>query len=331
MKIKFWIVSFTCFIFIVFLNVQYKKIEFSNPLNQTIRYKNNGKEITENTRKRSLSISHWNESSINKKTCIYLHGSGVYSEKTVVTDDFKDYWGNIKDFTLSYCDDHYFVITNTYDFGWDDSMLQELYCNATTFGYNQKKMILTHSMGGLILGASFFNRSCKRNKNNIFWMASQTPLKGSIASNNLFEICELKSDETYSHWFYRMIGENFGYCNVSNHQPAISYQSMKTYIQKVGDYAFNSINKMMCGTNPFGLFSRYSLALEFLNWVSGFQYINDGMVSINSCMNDQQKLCQSSQDKNYYCAEMNHADGTCRNGNSDRYKIYPCSFFKETK
>jgi len=185
-------------------------------------------------------------------------------------------------------------------------------------------------MGGLILGASFHNKTCDRNRDDLIWIASQTPLKGSIASNNLVDICRLEQPESYSHWFYRAMGEQFGYCNSTTNKPATSYQTMHTNyknIQQVGKYSFSSINKMLCGTSAFGLYSKYSMALEFLEWVSGFKYINDGMVSIESCMNDSEKLCQNDETKNYYCPALNHADGTCRNGNSNWYSLYPCTFF----
>ena len=71
----------------------------------------------------------------------------------------------------------------------------------------------------------------------------------------------------------------------------------------------------MCGTDPFGLVSEYSLPLEALSklaWTDG--EVDDGMVGLPSC---QVHALSPSYKDAYYQAAINHVDATGRNGNGD--------------
>ncbi|KAF0981391.1 hypothetical protein FDP41_012199 [Naegleria fowleri] len=93
-----------------------------------------------------------------------------------------------------------------------------------------------------------------------------------------------------------------------------------------------SPNGRMCGISPTGLLSQYSLVLTLLVDATQTEQPNDGFVESSSCTShsSQQHSYSEGFSSNYYLANLNHADTSCRNGNGwlSRSK-QPCLYYKD--
>lgn len=113
--------------------------------------------------------------------------------------------------------------------------------------------------------------------------------------------------------------------------PSGAYQSMvptNPALVQAQSIIKSQLTGMMCGTSAYGLNSKYSVALQLLATIGKLENPNDGMVSFDACSQHIEEGFSNQPSAYYYEAGVNHADGTCRNGNGwwgdDRQ---PCDFF----
>jgi hypothetical protein len=255
---------------------------------------------------------------IFKKDCIFMHGAGQ-NKIMPPTKDFKEYWGNVINYT-QHCKSHIFIRQDTKNRGWDNHELQKAYCIEKIYN---NKILYVHSMGNLILAAAIKNNFCKIG-NNVTWYHIGGPFKGSKAANLLYNICTHPNTNKY----YKYIARKGGYCMPNKDDTYPVYKTLVTNYTGLKDLypiAKKYVTGSMCGTSPVGLYSKYSLLLKILSYLTDYKELNDGMVGIDSCMlNDNYTKDYKS---NYYDSSTNHADITCLNG--DGYWDYPCSYYMD--
>jgi hypothetical protein len=265
---------------------------------------------------------------INKYNCIFLHGAGENPIKTYTTNNtIVNYWGNnIKKFT-PHCKKYTFIHTNTKNYTWYNEELVKLYCDVAICGNNYKNcnnkyiknsIVYTHSMGNLILAYGIYKNFCKFDYlSQSQWISIQPPFYGSKISDFLYNICKYKN----KYKIYNYIANKYNYCD--NSLPYKTYISLMTnntsLFHSISHIIYNNINSTLCGTSYIGYYSSYSLDFTLLNYISGIDIINDGMVDYLSCS-------KFNNDKiNYY--DINHADGTCITYSKYYDLHYGCKFY----
>lgn len=269
----------------------------------------------------SIKSHHCDNITIIKKDCIFMHGAGQ-NKSMKPTEDFKEYWGNVINYT-QHCKSHIFIRQDTKSRGWDNHELQKSYCLEPVY---KNKILYVHSMGNLILAGAIKNGYCKFEE-NVSWYHIGGPFKGSRAANLLHRVCTHPDTNKY----YKYIATKGGYCIPEKNDTYPVYKTLITGYPGLKDLypiAQKYVTGSMCGTDPTGLYSKYSLLLRILAYVTHYEELNDGMVGKNSCMLNDKYI--SDYKSLYYDSTTNHADITCLNG--DGYwgsGNYPCSYYMD--
>jgi len=266
--------------------------------------------------------------------CVLLHGAGE-EVNGPVTSTFPEYWGDVEK-SLPQCRSIAFNHADTKNNPWDDPVLLQSYCDAAVDGNGphsgetviKNKLLFTHSMSNLILAEAIKRGVCSIDKATTAWYMANGPMKGSKAADTITKIC---SDPGMLEAPVRWIVNEAGYCEGYN--VSASYWSLRPDygdFQSLFDIAKEQADGGMCGISPYGISSKYSAAFETISHVVAYGEDNDGMVPISSCQFFDTSECTTSDcsdpTANFYIANINHADGTGRDGDGRKLKA-PCTWY----
>ncbi|KAF1773013.1 hypothetical protein JG687_00010603 [Phytophthora cactorum] len=258
------------------------------------------------------------------RPCIFFHGMGETTEKKSLQTSFTSYWGDLAD-NAPCCSSIQYAMLNTVNYPWTDASLQQKVCNFALSVSNTSNVssrtiadtiVVTHSMGGLMVGGALANDQCKF-ATSTTWVALSAPMTGSIGSDYLQETCNGTTG------FLRLVALLIGRCPANNAVKAMTYESdprttsalKAAYIS--AQTAFRKhVSAVMCSYNYAGLFSKwqpiYQLAGSIIPHKSKE---NDGIVEFKSCAGG---LPAPSFGRRYvdafYLTGLNHVDTTFRNG-----------------
>jgi len=266
---------------------------------------------------------------VTAKDCVFLHGAGNLVDGPPTTS-FTDYWGDIASFTTQ-CDSWTFNHADTVTRRFDDAALVQSYCDLASDGTGviKNKLVFTHSMGNNIIAAAIRDGVCRFDVTSN-WYLSAPPAYGSKAADMIETICDSSS------WLdqpIRDLAVDMHYCQNDQPGPAneayVSLQTDDPAIQGLADVMAAHASGAMCGDSAIGLISKYSIELEALSELVDFGEDNDGMVGISECMFGYGNFTWGGDaTDDFYRADCNHADLTCRNGNGDFGAARkPCSWF----
>lgn len=252
-------------------------------------------------------------------TCIFLHGVG--HEKTEETlNEYPSYWGQVHLFTPQ-CSVRKFIRQESTQRGWDNIDLQKSFCELALYGQDKgdkiikNKLLFVHSMGNMVLSGAIKNGFCDLDPKTTSWYNIMGPLEGSKAAKWLDTICK---ESGRLNWPYKYIAEQGGYCEPGKNVPYKAYQSLDPNYPGIVDIvkiAKQRVKGALCGSSSYGLQTRYGIGLYMLSLMVGFGEDSDGMVGFSSCNLGLKDQFQKDYQNNYYLANLNHADGTSRNGN----------------
>ncbi|KAG2387795.1 hypothetical protein C9374_001389 [Naegleria lovaniensis] len=291
---------------------------------------------------------------VGTKVCIFIHGAGGVKDQAPKYNSFKDYWGDIEQWTPQ-CSKRVFAVRNTRDVGWDDRNLQQYYCdlarkesgyNVTVNGVPQLKNVIlfTHSQGGLVMSAALRNKLCAIDGYSSSWYSISTPFQGSGVVAKLVKYCSAYSKGPFNplnkDYVFGYLAAKYGYCNQKTGLPYPGYMSLApNFVAKDGtttatlytaqlSYTLKPEGRM-CGTSPIGIISKYSFILTLLSESTNIANPNDGMLEGSSCTSQSTTAYTALFSSKFYLANLNHADTSCRNGNGwfSRSK-QPCLYFK---
>jgi len=245
-----------------------------------------------------------------QKPCVYLHGSGVFPVDNIPINKFETgYWGNIRSYT-SQCSSHTFAYSDTVYRSWNDTTLQKEICKVATQGASdsviRNKIIFGHSMGTLILTAAILNNYCHIDEESTSWYGVCAPFEGTRIPIFLIDICRniLIPDIVKS-----------SICHEG--QPIPAYKALYPNtpgLDIISKHAVTYLDGVMCGESGYGITSPYSAGLVTLALIASLETPNDGLVAYFSChTNNSNTFSSASPEENFYKAQINHADGTCRN------------------
>jgi hypothetical protein len=251
--------------------------------------------------------------------CVFMHGAGWPNSSAPTATDTDSYWGgdaNINKLT-PYCSSRTFIHQETLTRAWDDAELQRAVCEAAVGDGNtdsliRNTMVFAHSMGNLVVAGALRQQVCSLDSSSRF-VAISALWRGSKGCAAVEQACSNTSAGEAFHW----MAEKSQHCDGSRPGKAPrGYESMDPgypALAGLAEFAAERVDFALCGRSPFGLTSTYSIAMEALAHMVGYGEENDGMVPLSSCLLPG-KTYNTHWRSAFYDAEVNHVDGTFRNG-----------------
>ncbi|CAI5739926.1 unnamed protein product [Hyaloperonospora brassicae] len=261
------------------------------------------------------------------RPCIFFHGLGNPKEApelqdtpAMVHDMIGDMHGH-----APFCSTIKYAIIDTETAGWTDKVLHKKFCkfalsmsptSNVTEGVIDSTIIVTHSMGGLVMAAALATGRCKFSRKTS-WVALSPPMGGSMASDFMMGVCE--KDGTVAENLFGLIG----HCPMTVCRKSTIYQGEK-YSTPSTNKAYAAAQKAyrrnvaaaMCSDSPLGLFSPYQVRSAIGGKILPHKSEeNDGLVEYKSCAAglDVAKFGNHYLDR-FYRPQLNHADTALLNG-----------------
>ncbi|CAI5727115.1 unnamed protein product [Hyaloperonospora brassicae] len=255
------------------------------------------------------------------RPCIFFHGLGNPKEAPELQNTpamIRDMLGDMNGHA-PFCSTIKYAIINTDDVGWRDDALQRKFCkfalsmsptSNVTAGMIDNVIIVTHSMGGLVMAAALATGKCKFSPKTS-WVALSPPMGGSMASDFMMGICE--KDGSVAENLFDLIG----HCPMVPSRKSTIYQGEK-YSTPVVNNAYVAAQKAyrdnvaaaMCSDSPLGVFSEYQASSAIAGKILPHKSLkNDGLVEYKSCAAglDDAKFGNHYRDR-FYRPQLNHAD-----------------------
>lgn len=246
------------------------------------------------------------------RPCLFLHGASNKGDGQWT--DESDKFGKIANHAPC-CSTIKFMNMDTYNYAWTHPKPHAEMCSAAlTLSQNEfghlgntigDIIIVTHSMGNLILANALSKNICKLSASTT-WVALAGPMEGSYSASQLDEYCTNKG---IPEWLLSLVG----YCPTSPGHASIMYQNSEfsnPVLDHEYDMAKNVYRKyasaVMCGTSPYGLNSWLSVGLEIISKLSNHKSADDGIVEINSCKANLPHAFQKTYHAKFYEAELGH-------------------------
>uniref|UniRef100_H3GKL4 GPI inositol-deacylase n=1 Tax=Phytophthora ramorum TaxID=164328 RepID=H3GKL4_PHYRM len=260
------------------------------------------------------------------RPCLFFHGMDVEADGGIV--DSYSFFGDVKEHAPC-CSSFSFAILNTVDYEWYNDTLQDKACNAamnvstgtTDSGSTEINdlIIVAHSMGNNMLAGALATGKCSIGS-NVDWVDLSGPMKGSMGSDFLHEICD---GGNVLQNILSELGGLIGQCPGTTTRKSLVYDG--------GDYCDDEcsarysaaraihekyVTASMCGTTYSGL-----LSSEYLGLLAGglliphHSFKNDGIVEFQSCIGNLDSASfETTYSTTWYAAALNHADTTFHNG-----------------
>jgi len=273
-----------------------------------------------------------------RKDCVFIHGVGQTPEKdtpAILNGSYPNYWGKVHEYTKQ-CDYHVFLNVDTVYRGWDNVELQKQVCAALTYdpalgkshmSNAENKLIFTHSMGNMMLAGAIESGLCSIDKATSSWYEVSGPMLGSKMAAVLGDICSQTG-------LYKYVVTKLGFCLPEGGMTP-AYRSLVPDYPGLNELAATIQKRLtgaLCGTSAYGITSIYSVELEAVAELAGFEQLNDGVVAWSSCNAEAIHGGTVAYKKDYrspwYAATINHIDSECYNGDGywgDDRK--PCSWY----
>jgi len=274
---------------------------------------------------------------------------------------FKRYW-SVESELDGICDVRFYV-SDTIQRGWDNEQLQAEYCAAIqTFNPH---VIVTHSMGNMIVAAGFAKRiqgcydriSKNAAPNKAIWLSVQAPWTGSPLAKVAVDSCSKKKAKPANLWnrFKKWIVTKIQKCGSSPATTTLAPAYKSRGSIQLGDLkgiAASMISGQMCGIDNNPLATGEWLKSRSLSlWLSGDLgsligliqwgldkvtsttpeiHGNDGAVAFHDCDLQQHGIRYGFDYHDpFYAAMVSHEDGTCAIKDDPRHGLakQPCSWY----
>ncbi|KAG6602919.1 uncharacterized protein IUM83_06920 [Phytophthora cinnamomi] len=257
------------------------------------------------------------------RPCLFIHGLGIDYAKDELQDSFTYYWGNLSDHAPC-CTDFKYMIWNSKRTGWNNETQQQTLCNLATSLVESgppteitDTIIVTHSMGGLMLASAIANGKCTLGSSSS-WVATSPPMTGSMGSDFAQDSCA--GENTI---LLEALGNITGQCPVLGATKSLAYEGedyssteLNAAYEAAQEVYRTRVHAAMCSNSYSGLLSIY----QPMYWLFGVAIPhksskNDGMVEFQSCAGGfpLDKFGDHYLDQ-FYVTRLNHADTTFYNG-----------------
>ncbi|KAG1691031.1 hypothetical protein DVH05_027314 [Phytophthora capsici] len=256
------------------------------------------------------------------RPCIFLHGLGCPNERAELQDTpklTKEKFGDVRGHAPC-CSTIKYAVMNTIDVEWTNDTLQQKFCDFSLSmsetsdketGSIADTIIVTHSMGGLVMASALANGKCKFEETTT-WVSLSAPMLGSMAGDYIQEICRGDHTKIVSGLFNLL-----GQCPATISKKSVSYQNGKfsspeknaAYTAAQEAYRGN-VSAAICSKSYHGVFSKFTPScLVGGSVIPHKSKENDALVEFQSCLAglDPELFGDSYQDR-FYGAKLNHAD-----------------------
>ncbi|CEG48634.1 RxLR-like protein [Plasmopara halstedii] len=273
------------------------------------------------------------------RPCLFIHGEkNNKPEKELQTKS-----GMFGDMTkhAPCCTSIKYASLDTYNGRWTDESLQEEVCKhalSISESSEEKKgiikdtILVTHSMGALIVAGAVANDKCSIDKSTT-WVSMSAPMNGTMASNYVQDVCT--DDDTQA--FRKILGV-IGKCPVSAGMKSIAYNGGKystvdlnrAYLSAQNVYR-KHVSAVMCSNDDIGVVSMdQAELLLFGSSVEHGTKEHDAVVTFESCRGGlPESQFGSTYKDRFYVSMCNHADTAFLHGDSlFRDAIKPVNWFE---
>ncbi|KAK1943764.1 hypothetical protein P3T76_005160 [Phytophthora citrophthora] len=226
------------------------------------------------------------------RPCLYFHGMGQTQEMKTPQQSFDSYWGNFGE-NAPCCSSVHYARLDTVNHAWTEASLQQKVCDfslsvSNTSNISSKTIadtiIITHSMGGLMVGGALANSRCKFAPSTS-WVALSAPMTGSVGSDYLQDTC------SGSAGFLQAVALLIGRCPANTAVKSLTYETdprtspaLRT-AYKAAQAAFQkNVKAVMCSSNYGGLLSKWQpFYIMAGTMIPHKSKENDGMIEFHSC------------------------------------------------
>jgi hypothetical protein len=274
------------------------------------------------------------------RPCVFFHGLGNENDEPELQDSSRHFgWDKIQGHAPC-CTTIKYAALNTVDFGWTNSSLQEKVCDHSLSMSESSDLssrtiedtiVVTHSMGGLMLAGALANDECRLAKSST-WVALSPPMSGSMSSDYLMDFCNDEVDNFVTDLLF------IGRCPASTATKSVVYKGEKYSTAEV-DAAYDAaqavyrkyVSAAMCSSSYVGNISKYQA-----KYMLGGRLIphksskNDGLVEFQSCAGgiSPTKFGRTPYHQFYQC-ELNHADTAFKTGDGIfKQTVLPIKWFE---
>ncbi|KAL3660432.1 hypothetical protein V7S43_014585 [Phytophthora oleae] len=231
------------------------------------------------------------------RPCIFLHGLGCPNERAELQDTpklTKEKFGDIGDHAPC-CSTVKYAVMNTIDVEWTNDTLQQKFCDFSlsmsetsdlTTGSIADTIVVTYSMGGLVMASALANGKCKFEESTT-WVSLSAPMRGSMAGDFIQEICSVEYTRVVSGAL-----DLLGQCPASISKKSVSYQNGE-YSTPEMNAAYTSAQKAyrgnvsaaICSKSYIGVLSKFSPSCLVGGTVIPHKSDeNDALVEFQSCL-----------------------------------------------
>ncbi|KAJ8576775.1 hypothetical protein ON010_g2440 [Phytophthora cinnamomi] len=282
------------------------------------------------SRKLAAEISLWFEHDTTcsckstPRPCIFIHGLGVENE-TPENEDSLTYWGDITNHAPC-CTSIKYTHLNTINTTWMNVTQQQKVCdralavsNTSTDFLINDTILVTHSMGGLMLAGALANGLCALSSSST-WISTAAPMRGSMGSDYAQDTCAGRTN-----FLAETLAAYKNQCPVSTASKSVVYEDgsySSVYLKvayKAAQEAYRkNVSALMCSESFSGILSSYQASF----WVLGHLIPhksdkNDGVVEFQSCSTGipASKFGNTYTDR-FYRTKLNHYDMQFRAGDA---------------
>jgi hypothetical protein len=176
-------------------------------------------------------------------------------------------------------------------------------------------------MGNLIIAAGVMHNQCKIGTHSK-WIALQGPIIGTMLATEAMDLC--RDDPGLLDNPALAVLKSIKICPLKESARALPFILTNGSTPELNEnFAIATqlfqqhVSSSMCGASSVGLISKDSAVCVLLDLIAPHTTKeNDGAVDFNSCRGgiDESRYSSSWRDTNYYIANINHGDGSFRNG-----------------
>ncbi|CEG39844.1 GPI inositol-deacylase PGAP1-like [Plasmopara halstedii] len=274
------------------------------------------------------------------RPCIFFHGLGNEMDEPGVQNSSRHFGSDVIKRHAPCCTTIKYASLNTVDYGWTSLNLQSKACDrALSMSKTSSKrrrqiqdtIIVTHSMGGLMIAGALANGVCHLDSSST-WISLSPPMKGSMSSDYLIDFCHGKVHNFMSRILLK------GKCPIPESTISVAYQYGE-HSNYMLDAAYSAAQQVyqqhvyaaMCSSSSVGNISKYQA-----KYIMGGRIFphksskNDGLVEFDSCAGGiSPQRFGKTPDSRFYKCELNHADTAFKTGNGIfKSTVLPLTWFE---
>ncbi|OWZ00387.1 hypothetical protein PHMEG_00028433 [Phytophthora megakarya] len=259
------------------------------------------------------------------RPCIFIHGLGVKDEVPGLETSLP-YWGTIISKHAPCCTSIKYAHLNTVSYSWLNGTQQQQVCdralavsNSSTNGTIKDTIVVTHSMGSLMLAGGIATKRCALDPSST-WISTAAPMLGSMGSDYAQEVCG--GDKNV---LAEKVAEFKEQCPVQKATKSLAYKGGVHSDERL-DMAYSiaqqvyrkHVYAVMCSESYSGVLSSYQAKFWILGkMIPHKSSKNDGTVEFHSCAKGLNVADFGDTYKSrFYRTHLNHYDMQFRGGDA---------------